>query len=334
MSKRAASSVPRVLRCAGLAVLLAGLGLFASVTAHGQSFPGKPVRLLVGSAPGSAPDILARILGQRLSEHWGQSVIVENRPGAAGNLGAQQVAASPADGYTLMLATAAYSVSIALYRNLGFDPLKDLVGVSLVAEVPLILVVSPSLEVRTIDELVATLRSRPTVPHYASPGNGTLQHLVTEQFKRVTGVRLEHVPYKSGAHAVNAVLSGETVLFFAGMPPALPLVKSGRLRAVAVTTKARFGSAPEVPTMAEAGLRGFEADNWHGVLVPAGVPASVIAQLNEGIRAALRHPDVVKRFLEVGAAAAASSPGEFQQLIVDDAKRWGVLASELQLKLD
>lgn len=316
------------------ALVVAALGVFASSSAPAQVFPSKPVRLVVGSAPGSAPDILARIMGQRLAEDWGQPVIVDNRPGAAGNLGAKQVAGSPPDGYTLMLATAAYSVSIAMYRDLGFDPLKDLVGVSRIAEVPLILVVSPSLEARDINDLVASLKSRSPPPHYASPGNGTLQHLVTEQFKRVTGVRLEHVPYKSGAHAVNAVVSGETVLFFAGMPPALPLVKAGRLRAVAVTSKARFASAPEVPTMAEVGLKGFEADNWHGVMAPAGVSPSVVAQLNRAIGGALRHPDATKRFLEVGAAAAASTPEEFQQLIVEDAKRWSVLAKEVQLKLE
>lgn len=316
------------------ALLMLVCGLLFGLNVGAQTFPAKPVRLVCGGPPGSGPDILARMLAQKLSEIWKQPVVVENRAGAMGRIGAQHVATSPADGYTLLVDTVAFTISASLYRDAGFDPLKDLVGVSRIAEVPLVLVVNPTSGSTTVHDLVTQIRSRKTRGHYASPGSGSLQHLVTEQFLRATGTELDHVPYKGGGQAVLSVLTGETVLFFSGLPPALPFVKSGKLTAIAVTTKNRFPSMPNVPTMAEAGLVGFEADNWHGVMVATDTPRAVIDLLNSGINAAVRNADLATRFLEAGAIASGSTAPAFQQLVRDEAKRWGILVNELKLKVD
>jgi tripartite-type tricarboxylate transporter receptor subunit TctC len=299
-----------------------------------QPYPAKPVRLVSGGAPGTAPDILARLLAQGLGDLWKQSVIVENRAGAMGRIGASAVATATPDGYSLYVSGAAQPISAVLYRGRGPEPLEGLAGVSLVAEMPLVLVVQPSLKARDLKELVSIIKSQASPPHYASAGSGSLQHLVTEHFKVITGTRMVHVPYKGGAEGVNAVLSGETMLFFAGLPPALPHINSGRLRALAVTTEGRFPALPDVPTLQQAGLNGLEAGNWFGLMAPKGTPRDIIGSINGAVIAVLRQPESVKRLLAVGAVPSTSTPEAFDKLMRDAEKTWAPLIKELDLKVD
>ena len=315
--------------------LITLLGAIAATTgiaaAAGEDYPDKPIRMIVGSVPGSAPDVLARLIGEHVKAELGQSVVVDNRAGATGTIAAALVSRAPADGYTLYTAAAAISTTPAVFK-LSYDVRKDFAAVGRIASVPLILVVNASGAVRSVGDLVKLAKARPGQINYATPGPGGLQHLVTELFDKTVGIKMVHVPYKGGSLAVLGVLGGEAQLFFSGMPPALPLVRQGRLRALAVTTKARSRAAPEVPTMAEAGIAGFEADNWHGVLAPAGTPANRVARLNAVLKRALADPTVKKVFLAAGAEAEWSTPADFQSLVNAEVQRWGKLAREIGLR--
>ena len=290
--------------------------------AFAQGYPNKPVRMVVGFAPGGAPDILARILGQKLSEQLGQPVVVDNRPGATGNIAAEIVARGQADGYSLLMATASIAIAPGLYPGLPFDPLKDFTPVTMVASVPLILVVNPAVPARSVAELVQATKAKPRSLNYASVGNGSPQHLSGELFRMMAGVDIVHIPYRGGAPAVTAVLGNEAQLFFAGMPPALPHVKSGRLRALAVTTAKRSPAAPDVPTMIEGGLAGFEADNWHAILAAQGTPQPIIAKLNAEIARSLRLADVRERLGNEGAEATSSTPAELGAFMKSEVGKW------------
>jgi tripartite-type tricarboxylate transporter receptor subunit TctC len=318
----------RVIRGMG-AVLI---GVLPSLALGGEAYPLRPIRMIVGSTAGSAPDILARIVGQRLSVDLGQQVVVDNRAGAAGTLGAKLTADATPDGYTIGMVSAAFATTTATYQ-LQYDVRRDFAVIAGIAAVPLVLVTAPAFGAGSLNELIVLVKGNPGKINYASPGSGGIQHLVTEAFAQAIGARMVHVPYKSGALAVNAVLSGETQLFFAGMPPALPFVKQGKLRALAVTTKVRSQSAPEVPTMEEAGLKGFEADNWHGLLAPAKTPAALIARLNEVLARALQEAEVKARFLAAGGEAIWTSPAAFQRLIDTEVERWGKLVRTLGVKI-
>lgn len=291
-------------------------------------FPGRPVRMVVGFAPGGAPDIIGRLVGQRLSEAMGQSVIVDNRPGATGNIGAEIVARAPANGHTLFLATVSLVIAPNFNAALPFDPERSFAPVSRVAAVPLLVVVPPSLPVRSIAELIRYAKSKPGTLNYASVGTGSPQHLSGELFKTTAGVKLVHVPYKGGGPATAAVLSGEAQLFFAGMPPALPHARAGRLRALAVSTSRRSPSAPEVPTVSEAGLPGFEADNWHGILAPAGTPVAITRELNRQIVAVLSRADLQAQLIKAGAEAVSSSPDAFSTFIRSETRKWREVATK------
>ncbi len=291
-------------------------------------FPARPVRLVVGFAPGGAPDIIGRLVGQRLSEAMGQSVIVDNRPGATGNIGAEIVAKAPANGHTLFLATVSLVIAPNFNAALPFDPERSFAPVSRVAAVPLLVVVPPSLPVRSIAELIRYAKSKPGTLNYASVGPGSPQHLSGELFKTTAGVNLVHVPYKGGGPATAAVLSGEAQLFFAGMPPALPHARAGRLRALAVSTSRRSPSAPEVPTVSEAGLPGFEADNWHGILAPASTPAAITRELNRHIVAVLSRADLQAQLIKAGAEAVSSSPDAFSTFIRSETRKWREVAAK------
>lgn len=314
-----------------VAVGVLGCVLAPSMALAGEAYPVRPIRMIVGSTAGSAPDILARIIGQRLAADLGQQVVIDNRAGAAGTLGAKLTADATPDGYTIGMVSAAFATTTATYK-LAYDVRKDFAPIAGIASVPLILVIAPSSGAATLNDLIALVKANPGKINYASPGTGGIQHLVTEHFAQVIGARMVHVPYKSGSLAVNAVLGAEAQFFFAGMPPALPFVKQGKLRALAVTTKARSQSAPEVPTMEEAGLKGFEADNWHGLLAPAKTPAAQIARLNEVLTRALRETDVKARFLAAGGEANWTSAEAFQRLVDAEVERWGKLARTLGLK--
>ncbi|MBY0576808.1 MAG: tripartite tricarboxylate transporter substrate binding protein [Gallionellaceae bacterium] len=320
------------------AMSMAGMGLVASACmlgalhSYAQEYPTKPIRMVVAFSPGGAPDLIGRLLGQKLNEKLGQTIIVDNRPGATGNIGAEIVANATADGYTVFMATLSLAISPSFYSKLPFDPVKSFVPIGMVASVPLLLVVHPSLPARSVKELIALAKSKPGVLNYASVGNGSPQHLSGELFKSVAGLNIVHVPYKGGGPATVAVLSGEANLFFAGMPPALPYVKSGRLRALAVSTIIRSPSAPEVLTMSEAGLSGFEADNWNALLAPRGTPQKIVNRLNQELEAVLNSPDTKAALILTGSMAAYSTPDELASRIKAETVKWSKVARAAGVK--
>jgi len=314
------------LRAISAAALLSPYAVHAADT-----YPNRPIRMIVGSVPGSAPDTLARILGQRLGEELGQQVVVDNRAGATGAIGAKQLATAQPDGYTLGIASAAFATT-ASTMTLNYDVRKDFQAVAGIASVPLILVVSSASEVTSVSALVTHAKARPGAVNYASPGAGGLQHLVTEAFSQLVGINMVHIPYKGGSLAVTAVVGGEAQLFFSGMPPALPLIQQGRLRALAVTTLKRSPSAPNVPTMHESGFKGFEADNWHGILAPANIPGAPVARINQVLSKALATPGIQQRFLAAGGEAQWSSGADFQKLLNAEIERWAKVAKAVGIK--
>lgn len=299
-----------------------------------QDYPTKPIRMVVPFPPGGATDILARILGQQVSESIREPVVVDNRPGAGGNIGARLAAQAPSDGYTLFICAVGVTISPSIYAKLGYDPVKDFAPVTLVASVPLIVVVHPSLPVNSMQELVGLARSQPGALNYASGGVGTSGHLATELFKSMTGTKMTHIPYKGGGLAVTSVLGGETKVFFAGMPPALPHVKSGKLRPLAVTSVKRFPGLPSVPTIIETGFPNFEADNWHGILVPTGTPSSIVRKLNDVIVRSLQRPDVKAAFTEAGAVPVSGTPEEFGKYIRAEVKKWAKVVKDAQIRVE
>lgn len=314
--------------------ILAGAIAVSAPLVRAQDYPIKPIRMVVPFPPGGATDILARILGQELNEGLGEPVVVDNRPGAGGNIGARLAAKAPTDGYTLFICAVGVTISPSIYSKLGYDPVKDFAPVALVASVPLVVVVHPPLPVNSIQELIGLAKSQPGKLNYASGGVGTSGHLATELFKSMTGVNMTHIPYKGGGPAVTAILGGETKVFFAGMPPALPHVKAGKLRPLGVTSVKRFPGLPDVPTAIEAGLAGFEADNWHGILVPTGTPRSVVRKLNAETVRALKRPEVKAAFGEAGAVPLASTPEQFAAYIRAEVKKWAKVVKDAQIRVD
>lgn len=323
-------------------VMLGTLGLvfismLVSVTAAGplmaQPYPTKPLRMVVGFAAGGAPDILARLLAQPLNDRLGQPVVVDNRPGATSNIGAEIVARAAPDGYTLFMATVSMVISPSVYPTLAFKVPQDFTPVAMVASVPLILVVHPGLPAKSVQDLIRLAKEKPGQLNYASVGNGSPQHLAAELFKLRTGTQLLHVPYKGGAPANTAVLGGESHVYFSGMPPALPHVHSGRLRALAVTASKRSAAAAEVPTMAEAGLQNSEADNWHAVVGPARMPAAIVQQLNSALAAALAMPAIQTQFAGQGAEARHSTADALLRHMQAEGAKWRDVARAAGVKM-
>jgi len=298
----------------------------------GMGFPSRPMRMIVTSEAGSAPDVLARLIGQKLNESLGQAVVVENRAGAGGVIGYEIASRAQPDGYTTVMSTVAFVTTSTIHAKLPYDPLKSFTPIARVASSPYILVVSAQSPASSLKGLLDLARSQKGKLNYGSPGNGTAQHLTTELLKVKTGIDVVHVPYKSGAAAVNAVLGGEAQLFFAGMPPALPHVKSGRLRALAVTTPQRSPAAPDVPTMAEAGLPGFDVDQWHAIIAPAGVPASTVEKLNAHVIRTLGSQEVKHALLASGAEPNPSGPEELRALLRSEVAKWTVAARAAGLR--
>ena len=307
---------------------------FGTPFAYSQAYPTKPVRMVVGFAPGGAPDFLARIIGQKLNESLGQTIVVDNRPGATGNIGAEIVAKAPPDGYTLLMGTVSLAISATLYGKLPFSVTRDFAPVTLVASVPLILVVHPLVPAKSVKDLIQLAKSKPGSLNYASVGNGSPQHLSGELFKSMAGVNMAHIPYKGGAPATAAVLGGETQIFFAGMPPALPHVKAGRLRALAVTTGKRSPAAPDVPTVIESGLAGFEADNWHGIFAPGGAAQSIVDKLHGELTKVLKMQDVRDRMSNEGAEPVTSTPGGFAVFLKSEVTKWANVITASGAKAD
>jgi len=295
-------------------------------------YPTRPVRMVVTSEAGSAPDVLARLVGQRLGEALGQQVVVDNRAGAGGVIGYEIASRAQPDGYTTVMSTVAFVTTFTVHKKLPYHPLDSFTPIARVASSPYILVVSPQLPAKSVKELIELARSRPGKLNYGSPGNGTAQHLTTELLKARTGIDMVHIPYKSGGSAVNAILMGEAQLFFAGLPPALPQLKVGRLRALAVTTARRSTIVPDVATMAEGGMPGFEVDQWFAIIGPAKIPARIVEKLRAEIGRALAEPEVRKVLLANGAEANPSTSAELRQLISDELVKWFKAAEAAGLK--
>jgi tripartite-type tricarboxylate transporter receptor subunit TctC len=318
--------------CAALAAL--GLAL-ASAGAHAQAYPARPIRLVVPFPPGGSTDILARALGQKLTELWGQQVIVDNRPGAGGSIGAEAVAKAQADGYTLLMAhIGTLAVNPALYPKLGYDPAKDFAPVSMVAIVPNVLVVHPSVPAKTVTELVDYARKNPGKLNYSSGGNGSAAHLAMEYFKLQTKTDIVHVPYKGTVPAVTDLIAGQVSLTMTGAPAVMPHVQAGKLRALGVSSTARLDAFPQVPTIAESGVPGFDATQWYGVVAPAGTPADIVRKLGEAIVAIMGSKDMRDRLNNEGAIASATTPAQFATFIDAERARWGAVVKAAGMRPD
>jgi tripartite-type tricarboxylate transporter receptor subunit TctC len=303
--------------------------------ASAQTFPNKPIRMVVPFSAGGTTDILARAVGQKLSESLGQQVVVDNKPGAGGNIGAQEVARAAPDGYTLVMGTVGtHGINPSLYKKMPYDHIKDFAPVSLVASVPNLLVVHPSVPVNSVKELIAHAKANPGKLNFASSGNGTSIHLSGELFKTMTGLQMTHVPYKGSAPAVTDLLGGQVQLMFDNMPSALPHAKGGKLKPLAVTSAKRFPGTPEIPTIAEAGVPGYEATSWFGVLAPAGTPKEIVNKLSTEIAKALKTPEMKKRLEEQGAEAVGSTPEEFAAHIKSETAKWAKVVKESGATVD
>ena len=319
------------LQRASLAIALA----FFVATAAAQNYPAKPIRLIVPFPPGGGTDISARTVASRLSEGGRWTFVVENKPGAGGNLGVEQAVKSPADGYTMVIGqTSNLAINPALYAKLPYDPLRDLSPVALLVSAPVVLVVTANSRYQSLADLITAARSDPGAVTYASPGNGTVSHLAGELLQRAAGVRLTHVPYKGAAPALSDTLGGQVQSFMSSVPSALAHVKSGRLRAIAVTSAKRSPQLPEVPTIAESGYAGFEANTWYGLLVPAGTPAAVIALLNAEVNRVLATPEVRARLASEGGDTLGGSPERFAAFLAAEHAKWGRVVRESGAKVD
>jgi tripartite-type tricarboxylate transporter receptor subunit TctC len=303
-------------------VLSASLLLAVAQPVSAQGYPSKPMRVIVPYAPGGATDLIARLVGQKLTERLGQPVIVENRPGAGGVIGAEAGAKAPADGHTVLLAVPAEMVVLPHLQKMPYRVDRDFAPVSLAAVTPLILVVHPALPVKTVQNLIALARSRPGQLTYASAGTGGVQHLAGELLKISAKIDLVHVPYKGAGPVIPDLLGGHVPMFFSGMPPAMPHVRAGKLRALAVTTAKRSPTVPEVPTMQESGMPGFDISNWFAYFVPAGTPPEVIAKLNAEVNRALRLQDVREKLANVGAEVVGTSPQELQKFVQAESEKY------------
>ena len=323
------------LRTPGLA-LLAATAVMPSGAALAQAdFPSKSIRLVVGFPPGGISDVLGRAIAARLTQSLGQQVVVDNRAGAGTTIASDIVARAPADGYTLFMQdVTTHAINASLYRKLPYDSVKDFTGVSLVAFTPLMLVVHPSLPVKNVKELIALAKARPGQIAYGSSGNGTILHLSAEYFNSVAGTKMIHVPYKGSAPAVQALLGGEVALVFSSMPPAIAAMKAGRVRALGVTTPRRVEAAPEVPTISESGLKGYEIVLYSGILGPGNLPAGVTAKLNAELTKLVGAADFRQTLLTAGAEGMTSRPEEFRPFLEREIAKLARIVKESGAKVD
>ncbi|MGJ7531213.1 tripartite tricarboxylate transporter substrate binding protein [Variovorax sp. GB1P17] len=318
-------AIPRA--CAGAALLLAALSV------HAQAWPAKPVRLVVSYPPGGTVDAVARIIAPKLSARLGQPVVIDNRGGAGGAIGGDLVAKSAPDGYTVMLDASNHAQNPAL-RKMPFDTLRELAPVSLLVKVPNVLVVNPSAPIKSVADLIAQAKAKPGGINYASSGNGSAQHLAGELFASMAGVQMTHVAYKGGGPALTDVMSGHVPVFFASLASSLPFIQGGKLRALAVTGKTHAHALPQLPTVAEAGLPGYEVYEWNAVFVPAGTPAPVVERLSKEFAATLNDPEVRTRLEALGAEVIGSSPAELDSFRRAEITKWTRLAKDNKIQMD
>jgi len=310
-------------------LLCAGIG-----SAFAQNYPAKPLRIIVPFPAGGTTDILARAIGQKLTEEWKQPVLIDNRPGAGANIGAEVAAKAPPDGYTLFGISTIHCINPSLYSKLAYDPIRDFTPVTLVAETSQVLAVHPSLPVKTVKEFIAYAKARPSQLNYSSAGNGSQPHLTAEMFKVQTGIDYVHVPYKGAPPAMVDLLAGQVALTFATAPSAVPHVKSGKIRALGVSTAKRISALPEVPTIAEAGVAGFEASGSNGLVVPAGTPAAIVERLNTTIVKIVNEPAMRKYLSEQGADPHTMSSAEYGNYLKAEVAKWAKVVKASGAKID
>jgi tripartite-type tricarboxylate transporter receptor subunit TctC len=299
------------------------------------AYPSQPIRIVVPFPPGGATDIMARAAAQKLAEAWKAQVVVDNRPGAGGNIGSELVAKAAQDGYTLEMGTVGtHAINASLYAKMPYDHVKDFVPIVLVAAVPNVLVVHPSVPANSVQELIAYAKANPGKLNFASSGAGTSIHLSGELFKVMAGVQMTHVPYKGSAPAITDLLGGQVQLMFDNLPPSLPHIRAGKLRALAVTTSERAPALPDVPTVAESGLPGFEASSWFGLLAPAGTPREIVVKINGEIARWLVTPEAKEKMIAIGANAKGGTPEDFAKHIADETAKWAKVVKESGAKVD
>jgi tripartite-type tricarboxylate transporter receptor subunit TctC len=315
---------------------LLGVVVFAlSTSTFAQTWPAKPIKWIVPFAPGGTTDILARTIGEKLTVALGQPVIIENKPGAGGGVGADFTAKSPPDGYTIMGGTiSTHAINASLYQSLPYDPVKDFVPITLIARVPNMLVINPDIPAKNVAELITLLKANPGKYSFASSGNGTSQHLSGELFKSIAGVDMQHIPYKGSPPALQDVVAGQVAMTFDNITTAWPLAKGGKLRALAVTTAKRSAIAPDVPTLSESGLTGYEVGSWQGVFAPAGTPAAIVKRLNAEIVKIINMPDVKEKLIGLGAEPVGNTSEEFAALVKTEVAKWAEVVKKSGAKVD
>ena len=313
-----------------LALALAGF----SAGACAQAWPSKPLRATVAFTAGSATDIIARTLGERLNAQLGQPVVVENRPGASGTIGAAIVARAEPDGYTLLGVAGGYTITPVVYSKLSYHPVKDFAPISLLVQAPFLLLTHPSLPVKSVKDLLALARAKPGALDCASAGHGTSTHMAFELFKALARVNISHVPYKGTGQSLVDAMSGQVHMLFGNVLSSLPHARAGRLRALAVTTARRSAVLPDLPTIAEAGVPGYENSTWHGWLAPTGTPPSILGRLNTELVRSTRSPDVVERLAPDGGEPVGSTPEQFRRHIADELARWGKLVTATGIRFE
>src|SRR4051812_577822 len=314
--------------------LAALAGVVLATAASAESYPNKPITLVVPFPPGGTTDVLARTVAQKLNEAWGQPVVVDNKPGAGATIGATVVAKANPDGYTLLMGAVHHTIASSLYALLPYDFQKDLAPITVVALVPNVLAINPSVPATSVKELVAYGKANPTKLAYGSNGQGTLQHLIGEQFSTMNGIEMLHVPYKGSGPLTTDLIAGQVSMSFDTITPVLPQIKAGKLRALAVTTGKRSPALPEVPTLAEAGLTGFDQGSWFGILAPAKTPPEIVNKLNAEIVKILNMPDVQQKFADIGAQPVGNSTKEFAALIRADTERYAGVVKQAKIKVE
>ena len=318
-----------------LAAILIGALALVAVPVSGQDYPNKPITLLVPFAPGGSSDLLSRLVAQKMTEAWKQQVIVENKPGGAGNIAMEAAQRAKPDGYTLILGhVGTLAVNPSMFPKLPYDPVKGFIPVSLIATVPNILAVNPEVPAKTFKEFVELVKKKPGTIYYGSAGNGSAGHLAMEYLKQTAGLDMPHVPYKGTGPMITDLLAGQTQATFTGALPLVPHIKAGKLRALAVGSGKRIAALPDVPTVAESGFKDFETSQWYGIMAPAGTPEPIVAKLNAEINRILKLPDVVERLTADGSLPQGSTSKEFATFIQGEAKRWGVVVKTAGIKAD
>lgn len=312
-----------------------GAGLLGGTSALAQAYPTKPVTIIVPFAAGGTTDILARIIGQALTAELGQSVVVDNRAGAGGNIGGQAAAKAAPDGHTLFMGTVGtHAINASLYKKMPFDPVKDFAPLTRVANVPNLLVANPQQPFKTVPEMIAYAKANPGKINFGSPGNGASPHLSGELFNAMAKVELTHIPYKGSAPAVTDLLGNQIAIMFDNLPSVIPHVRSGKLRAIAITTAKRSPELPDVPTIAEAGVPGYEAMSWFGLLAPAATPAPVLAKLSGALAKVLANPEVKKKIVDQGGEPVNETPAQFAAFIQSESVKWGKVVKSSGASLD